>query len=110
MATAVKHTQGPWKIRWSRDGSGDVGITADDLPNVLAECFADIRASGERATDEAAANARLIASAPELLAALESIVDLTKPGQTINLSQATDIICDVWNAARAAIAKTGGAK
>jgi len=45
----------------------------------------------------------------ELEAALESIVDLTKPGQTVNVSQATDIICDVWNAARAAMAKAGGA-
>lgn len=54
--------------------------------------------------------ARLFAAAPELLAALESIVDLTKPGQTVNVSQATDIICDVWTAASAALTKaTGGA-
>lgn len=43
--------------------------------------------------------------APDLLAALEKICDLTKPGQTVNISQATYIICDVWNEARAALSK-----
>ncbi|MBN8979434.1 MAG: hypothetical protein J0I08_23495 [Rhizobiales bacterium] len=103
---AATHTPGPWKIRWSRDGSGDVGITADGLPNVLAECFADIRASGERASDEAAANARLVATAPELLAAL------------IRAEQTTAELChgqhpdnECWNVlrqVRAAIAKAKG--
>jgi hypothetical protein len=35
--------------------------------------------------------------------ALEKIVDLSKPGQTIGISQATDIICDVWNESRSAL-------
>lgn len=65
-------TPGPWTIRRSNDGSGDVGITADGLPNVLAECFGDLRHSGERASDEAYANARLIAAAPDMLAALQA--------------------------------------
>lgn len=64
-------TEGPWSIRRSNDGSGDVGITAPGLRNVLAECFGALRHSGERAVDEAYANARLIASAPDLLDALK---------------------------------------
>ena len=63
------HTPGPWKMRPSQDGSGDIGITANGLPNVLAECFAAIRYKDER-SPEAAANARLIAAAPDMLSLL----------------------------------------
>ena len=52
-------TPGPWIIRPSHDGSGDVGITAKHLPNVLAECFADIRRSKE-GSPEANTNAEFI--------------------------------------------------
>jgi hypothetical protein len=64
--TDTKHTPGPWLIKQSRDGSGDVGITADGLGNVLAECFSCIRLHDEFANAEALANARLIASAPDM--------------------------------------------
>ena len=36
-------------------------------------------------------------------AALLRIKDLTEPGQQVNVSTATDIICDVWNTARYAL-------
>lgn len=60
MREFSKATQRPWSLRVSRDASGDVGITAADLPNVLAETFADLRFAGERSKVEAAANAALI--------------------------------------------------
>lgn len=69
------HTAGPWSLKFSRDGSGDVGITAEGLPNVLAECFGAIRHKDERALDEAKANARLIAAAPKLKDALAAMLD-----------------------------------
>lgn len=69
-----KHTPGPWSTQRALDGSGDVGITAPGVRNVIAECFAAMRHRDERATDEAEANARLIASAPELLAACEAVL------------------------------------
>lgn len=67
----AKHTPGPWSFR--TDGvTGDNGIHADGT-GIFAEAFADIRRAGEDARDEAHANARLIAAAPELLAALKKL-------------------------------------
>lgn len=71
--TKQRHTEGPWSIRRSNDGSGDVGITAPGLRNVLAECFGAMRCSGERAVDEAMANARLMSAAPDMFDALGKI-------------------------------------
>lgn len=69
-------TPGPLLIRRSNDGSGDVGITAAGLPNVIAECFGAIRHHGERAIDEAMANATLFIASPDMLAALRPLADL----------------------------------
>ena len=41
----------------------------------------------------------------ELIAALEKIVDLSKPGQTIDIHQAIDILADIWDAAHDLLAK-----
>ena len=60
----VKHTPGPWSFRTARNG--DNGVSASGT-GVFAEAFADIRHEGEEARDEALANARLIAAAPDLL-------------------------------------------
>lgn len=92
------HTPGEWIIRRSNDGSGDVGITAPELRNVLAECFGALRHGGERAADEAYANARLIAAAPELLEAL-------KEANALILAPAEDLKEGVLSRIRAAIAK-----
>lgn len=95
-------TPGPWAIRTARDGSGDVGITAKGVPNVIAECFAAIRYASECATEEALANARLIAAAPDLLHAVRLCVQrIEKP----NLSPDANVVLD---AARAAIARATG--
>lgn len=61
----MAHTKGPWNFRTDRV-SGDNGIIADGT-GVFIECFAEIRHAGEGARDEALANARLVAAAPDLL-------------------------------------------
>ena len=45
---------------------------------------------------------------PDLLAALKNIKELSRPGQEINVSEAVDILCQIWNEARAVIAKAEG--
>ncbi len=93
-------TEGPWTIRRSNDGSGDVGITAPGLRNVLAECFGALRHSDERASDEAYANARLIAAAPVLLEAI-------KEANAFILAPAEDLKDGVLSRLRAAILEAG---
>lgn len=68
-----KHTPGPWEIG-EQDSNGRVSIK-DATPIIqtggcwdIAAVWNDVRA------DEAKPNARLIAAAPELLAALSSMV------------------------------------
>lgn len=65
--SAGTHTPGPWMFRHDVR-SGDNGIYADGT-GIFAEVFADIRRAGENARDEAGANARLMAAAPDMLAA-----------------------------------------
>lgn len=90
-----RHTQGPWKWKSARtqqhlagaDGCY-IGVTCD-IPN----------------TDQKAANAHLIAAAPDLLAALRSLVD--QLGH-VDWPSAQDVAA--FDEAKAAIAKaTGGA-
>lgn len=100
MAEVANHTPGPWNIRPSKDGSGDVGITADGLPNVLAECFAAIRHRDERAMNEALANARLISAAPDLLMAAKLLANLEHDDNGRSFPTASECAF-----ARAAVAK-----
>lgn len=61
----IAHTPGPWKV----DKIHDFGVVADT--GIVAEVW-----HGEK--DEKKANARLIAAAPELLEALENLMDYPK--------------------------------
>ncbi len=60
-------TDGPWVWKRAKIG-GDCAIGPIGI--VMAESFADIRKAGECANDEAAANARFIAAARDLVPAL----------------------------------------
>jgi len=73
---ADRFTAGPLSVmRATKPGNeGEVGIL-DDHRNVVAECWADIRHQGERALDEAMANAVLYAHAPEMVKVLRALVD-----------------------------------
>jgi hypothetical protein len=66
------HTAGEWSLKTA--ANGDIGISAEGT-GIFIEVFADIRHSGEDAREEAQANAKLVRSAPELLAALKDCVD-----------------------------------
>ena len=89
-STTENHTQGPWQaVKWTCHAA--TTIKAGDV--VVAEC------SGfGRYADESLADARLIAAAPDLLAALQEIVKNDPYNQS-----SSGII------ARAAIAKATGA-
>ncbi len=73
-----KHTAGPWKafdnagknMQGYQQPSGVHG-TGENRMTLICGCFGDI----EGGADTASANARLIASAPELLEALEALLE-----------------------------------
>lgn len=66
--TKVTHTIGPWRRERNLDATYVIG--SDGIGSVVCE----VRAYSE-APEETAANARLIAAAPDLLAALKAYVD-----------------------------------
>lgn len=76
---SAKHTPGPWYSRPAASGARDFGICAS-APSarlgvvVVAEVFAELEYEGER-SEQTQRNARLIAAAPDLLAALQAVVD-----------------------------------
>lgn len=67
----MKHTQGPWEV---------AGIVAKKLPfHVMrhnGQHIANTVADSWMTKDEELANARLIAAAPDLLAALQRIIEI----------------------------------
>ena len=67
----MKHTPGPWKIRKSVLARNDFAIAAEHF--IIAETFWHV---GPAMFKDAEANARLIAAAPDLLAACETAVTL----------------------------------
>ncbi len=93
-----KHTPGPWRA-W-HDSYGRFQIIAGGLP-------LDPERDGAQ-PGEGAANAALIAAAPDLLAALEQIVNLDLGCASLEDKREADAI---FASAREAIAKAnGGAK
>ena len=106
--TSPAHTPGPWEV------GGKVGLYCDDVqitsnkePVAIAvpRRSYDILSRARRSPAELAANARLIASAPELLEALERIS--TAYDETLRHPIAAPLLQAIY-AARAAIAKARG--
>ena len=65
----AKHTPGPWKESPYKGGS------APDIPIMVGtECIASVHHLGRSRNAEWLANAKLIAAAPEMLAALEAFM------------------------------------
>lgn len=67
-----KHTPGPWHI-YNDSQVEHVGIEAENVSIVIFGADDDDAGIRGRNTEEAIANAHLIAAAPELLEALENI-------------------------------------
>ena len=71
----AKHTPGPWKVHHTKattQQAGSVFIGANGETEPVAEVLGQINdpVDGERSKSEQLANARLLAAAPDLLAAL----------------------------------------
>ena len=95
------HTPSPWKIA-TFDGPHEyASIEAGGEASELV-CICDIP-SWPCAIKEMQANARLIASAPDLLSALEKLADYV-----FELEGKQNICTSIWMDAREAIAKAKG--
>lgn len=106
---SAMHTPGPWVPRASKFGL-DFGIVING-EFVIAEVFSDIRSERHRDVEEARANARLIAAAPDLLAAAELAYKYLAADPPTD--DAAGDAWECWSASlivlRAAIAKAQGA-
>jgi len=86
----AQHTPGPW--HYATKGPGLLGIYAGERFAIASDLIAGIASA-----DNQVANARLIAAAPDLLAALDFLTQAarTEPGMAIyaaHLAQAEDAI------------------
>lgn len=75
-----------------------------ELKDASGWIVAEIRAARDGTFDHAGKLLDTLNAAPDLVKAIEEIEALTRPGQTVSLQQATDIICDVWIKARSTLA------
>lgn len=95
----TKHTPGPWSTQEGYDRESGLKLTRVLFgASIVAECYGI----------NSAANARLIASAPDLLAVLTEIVGQQNPNR-YGYDAAHKAMDDDWRTrARAAIAKATG--
>lgn len=68
-----EHTPGPWKTRETEEHWGRINVHIEGPDDLELAC------AYQRTSSENKANARLIASAPEMLAALEELLDIEGP-------------------------------
>lgn len=95
---SAQHTPGPWGVDWK---SGDVFYLDGDVMPLVATVNLDAVSN-----EQALADLRLIAAAPELLGALEKLVRDARPS---NWDDDEDMDqWQAWLAADAAIAKARG--
>jgi hypothetical protein len=71
----MPHTPSPLTVKTASNGDCAV-IKFDEKQCIVAECYAAIRYHDEDSRDEALANARLYAAAPDMLAALKELEPL----------------------------------
>lgn len=99
----TRHTPGPWSVVETRSSQVRIVVTGADVD----VCKHDARAG--RVQDEARANARLIAAAPELLHALETALPVLAATQRLMAAEAARHGMEpddkLLNSMRAAIAK-----
>lgn len=80
---SAQHTPGPWFLEgnWSDQGRGPLGGWVSSNPPAGMPIFELGPVVGDRA--EIVANARLIAAAPDLLAACQQALELHEPDEGI---------------------------
>jgi hypothetical protein len=97
---SAAHTPGPWRVTGPNIRAGDA----------LLAMVTDHWANETTPDAEKMANARLIAAAPELLAALQAILhDTTHDLAGLPRDEALDLIFTVADTAHAAIQRANGA-
>ena len=96
----TQHTPGPWNVSVEDNNS----FICDQDGYTVAEIYA----RSARLANHVNANARLIASAPELLAALECLDNYVCNSLSSDYPTGIDIESDAFLKARAAIAKATG--
>jgi hypothetical protein len=103
VTTETKHTPGPWVLR-PNPGDGIVSEHggSDGYPHTIGTVGGYLIANVCQQAAETEANARLIAAAPDLLAALKTIAESWERG--FNLDEWRDAMDD----AHSAIAKAEG--
>ena len=96
-AAPLKHTPGPWRVLHK------TGVFPAD-----SDCYAV--GTAEQHRKEAAANAALMAAAPDLLAALRKLVEDNARVSSEDCYHYADLMMDsvAWDIAAAAIAKATG--
>ena len=94
----MTHTEGPWEV-WTITDTGLPGIVAHNGPTVAE--VTKWTSAGNSNPEVMQANARLIASAPELLEALDALL-WAAAEKTLKQKE------EVWEQARRAIARANG--
>lgn len=104
---SAAHTPGPWRFQIHESANGDEIYGFEVLTSVKRE-LVYFDADGRSETE---ANARLIAAAPDLLAALEGVRDIlgTAESNASGRGDEWDYVGPRVVAARAAIARATGA-
>lgn len=106
-----QHTPGPWQIEtWNYSGSRTVPTirTAKDAIAQLCNLWRPEDNPHEMGVAEQEANARLIAAAPDMLAALKAFLRAPSIGSSGPGSVSIEVQTFNLNEARAAIAKAEG--
>ena len=102
----MPHRPGPWhSLHWGPNGDS-IDIATPTFRGTLCRVYVEVHESGSvgpTQVDECEANARLIAAAPELLAALDGISPMFDNDSPLLTVYAAEI-----EQARAAIAKAEG--
>lgn len=99
MKTTGQHTPGPWRMGY--------GYATRDIRSGHRHIIARV----DVVTEEGEANARLIAAAPDLLAALETLAEWPRHSATADGVLTTDPVAGLANVrrfARDAVAKAAG--
>lgn len=97
-----KHTTGPWHV-----GGKDACTIYDELSQRIANSFEGVMAT-QRTDAQCAANARMIAAAPELLEALEGMIEVYGGSNDWDGMPKHGVEIDLIRQARAAISKAKG--